>query len=517
MRTLVARVGPQHIQMSSGYRTFESTINSVEAGVFHVGKGVELIGKHYDSGGLIGLDGFFSPYYIGVNHDTHQSLPSWGNGSGFAISAYSLNPFNPNHMFQNETGVNKFNSSGFFESGHNISFLNTFSGVGNYTSADLNAYKEIAYDNRPDYSKIKSVALRSPVIIAGWGYDIHNNMVPAMESGALREPSLWRVGPLDVRWDEERGVWGGPQPFYLIKFTNVYNPSCFSYEVDRSVNRGQYNRLAPSGYLDIDPSGTIYDPEYLAYEENPNNTGCYEYLDFSDIKSPMYEAFIVRRTYDDTSSSNDYNLWYDDLNDCGHVTNPCPPSDTRGSHGSSSKHKKILVENPLRQSFDVGDLAISINTGKKKRVSGSSFVGGSGVGASAQFTVDENGQLSFQILSSGQNYTSGAFAIYKYPYVGLSVTTTSGNVTGGVINGPTSNYIPNSIYPVSIYPKNASSQYEELPIHWVLQAEFKSQQFVTHVEADNGILQTCTIKGQLQGFKTCEHCGENNALVNNFI
>jgi hypothetical protein len=77
--------------------------------------------------------------------------------------------------------------------------------------------------------------------------------------------------------------------------------------------------------------------------------------------------------------------------------------------------------------------------------------------------------------------------------------------------------VPTGVFPVSIYPKNASAEYEMLPIHWVLQAEFKSKQFVTHVECDNGILQTCTIKGQLQGFSSCEHCGENTSLINNFI
>ena len=56
---------------------------------------------------------------------------------------------------------------------------------------------------------------------------------------------------------------------------------------------------------------------------------------------------------------------------------------------------------------------------------------------------------------------------------------------------------------------------ESLPIHWVMQAEFKSQQVVTHVECDNGILQSCTMKLQTQGYKTCEWCGEDTALINN--
>jgi hypothetical protein len=93
----------------------------------------------------------------------------------------------------------------------------------------------------------------------------------------------------------------------------------------------------------------------------------------------------------------------------------------------------------------------------------------------------------------------------------------NGTITGGTISGTTTGYATSGIFPVTIYPKNASASYEMLPIHWVLQAEFKAQQFVTHVECDNGILQTCTVKGQLQGFKSCEACGEDSSLINSFI
>jgi hypothetical protein len=47
-----------------------------------------------------------------------------------------------------------------------------------------------------------------------------------------------------------------------------------------------------------------------------------------------------------------------------------------------------------------------------------------------------------------------------------------------------------------------------------MQSEFKSQQVVTHAECSAGVLQTCTMKIQTQGFKTCEHCGEDTAFIN---
>ena len=186
-------------------------------------------------------------------------------------------------------------------------------------------------------------------------------------------------------------------------------------------------------------------------------------------------------------------------------------------HGSASSKKKVLIENPLRQSFDTGDLAFTVDTGKKKRVSGSTFGGGSGSGGTAHFLIDGGGALSFVLDTAGSGYTSGAFAVYSRPCVGLTLTTSAGAISSGSISGTTTGYATTGIFPMTIYPKNASASYEMLPIHWVLQAEFKAKQFITHVECDNGILQTCSIKGQLQGFSSCEQCGEDSSLINSFI
>jgi hypothetical protein len=511
---MMGRVTPQLIMRTSGDVVYTDTINIVEVGSAGITQAVDRVGADYENVGLISMDGLFCPYYIGQSGNTHDTLPVWSDPdpafSG-VVNSKKLNPFNPDGLLPNALA--------FYESGHNILLTNTLSSSGDTNFGDLNPYKDIAERDSIVNSGHKSVGFRGPMVLTGPGYDIDGFPVPAIGDSyhpdAFRDPSLWKSGPVDHRWDEERGVWGGPTPFYLIKFTNVYNPSCFSYEVDRATTRAQYTRNAPSG--EIDPTGTIYDPEHVAYHNNPNNSGCYEYLNFSGLGFPSYEAFIIRRTHDETSTMNDYNLWYDDVSDCGHVTNPCPSGNTRGTHGSASTRKKILVENPLRQSFSVGDLAISINTGRMKKVASSSFIGGSGTGAAGNFSTNGAGNLSFNITSSGSGYTAGAFAIYNYPNVGLSLSTSSGVVSGSSISGGTTGYPPNKTYSVAIYPRNATAGYEYLPIHWVLQAEFKSQQFVTHVECDNGILQTCTVKGQLQGFLSCEHCGENSALVNNFI
>lgn len=69
-------------------------------------------------------------------------------------------------------------------------------------------------------TKERFMALRGPLMVAGYGYDVRGLPVPNREIddgvfGAEEEFSVnhrqrsdkWRVGPVDLRWDEQRGVW----------------------------------------------------------------------------------------------------------------------------------------------------------------------------------------------------------------------------------------------------------------------------------------------------------------------
>ncbi len=62
------------------------------------------------------------------------------------------------------------------------------------------------------------VALKGPLVITAWGYCTDDSYVPAanpstltggMLPGYLRKSHLWKTGPLEILWDDERGVWTG--------------------------------------------------------------------------------------------------------------------------------------------------------------------------------------------------------------------------------------------------------------------------------------------------------------------
>lgn len=483
--------------------------------------------------GAISMDGMYVPYT--TYYEYSGLLPKMERPTSTEIGVYELHPFNPNNMFGTgiivetvDTGT--FNSSVWESGGHNISIAMTASNYSTIESLDSGLHPTSNHFDSDYYARkkveiqnVRSIAHRTPSVWSGWGYNIDGNPVPAntgdpslLHPEALWNTALWKTGPLDIRWDQSRGVWsaGSTTKIYLSKVTNTYNPINFSYEVDRSYNRAQYARIAPQNQMDFSSSGTIHDPEYLAYSGNPSNTGTYESLNYTDIDFPHYEAFIIRATTDAAGPSY-YNIWTEDCSDCGHLSNPCP-SGTGTAHGDSSVDKKILIENPLKQNLDTGDLCFTVKTGRSKNINTGSFIGGSGTGAAAHITTNTSGVPSLVIDSSGSGYLYGGFGLMSAGVcIGVDLTFSGGQLSGGTIT-PNTGLPRSASYEVSVYPTNATAQTESLDVHWIMQAEFKSQQVITHVECDGGLMQTCSVKIQTQGFKTCEWCGEDTTLINSF-
>ena len=66
-------------------------------------------------------------------------------------------------------------------------------------------------NDRERTKALRPLALKSPLILCGWGFDVDGQPVPG-EGGKfvndwLSRSDKWKVGPLDCRWNEERKVW----------------------------------------------------------------------------------------------------------------------------------------------------------------------------------------------------------------------------------------------------------------------------------------------------------------------
>lgn len=523
-------------QVTYGFSRFDTAI--VDAEYFE--KYTQLISasgnrEMLNRVGAVSLDGLYVPYSTSPYHSgslPHFETPT-DTGDG-VINVYSLNPFNPSNIFgtgeinSGTVDTGSYNDSVWASGGHNI----TAALVANYYATDSTMEDKVHpvanffdadyyYRKKTELLDIRSVAHRTPLILSGPGYDTSGNPVPTGESGVMHpqaysDPSLWKTGPLDVRWDQSRAVWsaGTSTKVFLSKVTNTYNPSNFSYEVERSNSRDQFSRVGPTIRRDFNAADPIYDPEQIAYDADENNVGAYERLDYTGLEFPHYEAFILRQTMDDVVPSY-YNIWSEDCSDCGHTSNPCP-SGTSARNGDASAGKKILIENPLKQSLEAGDLCFTIKTGRTKNVNTGLFIGGSGVGASGNITTNSSGVATFNVSSPGSGYIYGGFALVSSGIcVGVTPAFTGGSLSSGTVV-PASGLPRSMTYQVSIYPLNSTVETESLDVHWIMQAEFKTTQVATYVGCDGGVLQTCSRKIQTQGMVSCEYCGTSTALINSF-
>ena len=111
----------------------------------------------------------------------------------------------------------------FFADGDRVKdpkFLSDFNSVVNNgrKSKDLNFKK-----GKEVPTSVRPAVMRGPMLLSGWGYDVNGIPVPIERQGGLEEipdsrnfdwyttldRRLWKTGPVDLRWDDERKVWTG--------------------------------------------------------------------------------------------------------------------------------------------------------------------------------------------------------------------------------------------------------------------------------------------------------------------
>ena len=88
------------------------------------------------------------------------------------------------------------------------------------------------------YSEYRFLALRGPLMVQGWGYDVNGNPIPNEKDASahigsfktdytdltnqfaenwLESADTWPVAPVDLRFDRKRGVWTIPSAFRLYQ------------------------------------------------------------------------------------------------------------------------------------------------------------------------------------------------------------------------------------------------------------------------------------------------------------
>lgn len=111
-----------------------------------------------------------------------------------------------------------------------------------FTSTELSALDKTASQSsdefiRQQFKNFRFPSLRGPLVLQGWGYDTTGKPIPNSADGWghaihgefrkenltdkfmknwLQNPKTWPVGPVDLRFDRERGVWTCPSPNKIV-------------------------------------------------------------------------------------------------------------------------------------------------------------------------------------------------------------------------------------------------------------------------------------------------------------
>jgi len=208
----------------------------------------------YENKAMMDMNGMFRPFC--TQESSYTDFPCFKQVTptdSKKITDVSLNPFKSSEEYYGDSD------------GHDIEIVSR--------AEDIEELEDFNIKRAGEYSSdiVRAVGLRGPVVIVGWGFDTKGKPVPNENPSNptenfyddyLRRPDKWKAGPLDVRWDEERGVWkasgGSSVKRAVLKNILHYRDSAYASGIYYDSNLGK----------DI-----IDDPNILLYDFLLKNNG----------------------------------------------------------------------------------------------------------------------------------------------------------------------------------------------------------------------------------------------------
>jgi len=176
---------------------------------------------------------------------------------GYPINNQFLNPLiNPAEIDNNDLMTHHVGKASGSRFGHMISNISR----GLVRQDYINFVKNLESDNSPYSVYCRGIGLQGPVVITQWGYNTNNQPIPRSaadinffsENFAARK-DLHATGPLDIRFDEDRGVWTIPTPrmYYvvLLEDMKIVDVSAKNEQEEKDFWDG-YDRGKPRGEED---------------------------------------------------------------------------------------------------------------------------------------------------------------------------------------------------------------------------------------------------------------------------
>ncbi len=190
-------------------------------------------GRNYIDYGGVSWDGILTPFAAVGSGITGSKLPYYSvpHPSTSGASATTLNPY---------------------KEGHTVEYV--------VRDRQLPEDLKIADDPNATYTSQRPLALRAPVVLAGWGYDTNDRPVPAgsgtnqFADDYLTNRRSWKVGPLDARWDDTRGIWTTGGASQSTTFYSGLTLDDFSYLASNNLTA---SGATNSGRVSLTDVGTV--------------------------------------------------------------------------------------------------------------------------------------------------------------------------------------------------------------------------------------------------------------------
>ena len=162
---------------------------------------------------------------------------------------------------------------------------------------------DLSVNKNTNINEVRTVGLRGPILVSGWGYDIGGKPVPAKKkegddsfkfSNKLGfDRAEWKTGPVDLLWDDERQVWAGGLPMLMGVATSDIEapddptkPTTFTMEILRK--RGETSTTETNG----NGNGSSDDSSNGNGNGNGNGTGASDESPFQTLPGKPEEVTL---------------------------------------------------------------------------------------------------------------------------------------------------------------------------------------------------------------------------------
>ena len=307
--------------------------------------------------GSISIDGLFSPVSIDGRHDrlsrfseytAKTTTSSVTNTTPIHRSRPVMPPITTNKLNIYQQYINPITSfallsqwddrKGSSKEGFNILFLTYGDRIQEIFGTD---------EKRQAQTDFGFLSLRGPLVLQSWGYDTEGKPIPnAVDSPSdteagkfkrhgtknkfmsnwLSNPKTWPVGPIDLRWDRDRGVWVSPPSERIL--------------VAQLIDELSPYKSAKAILLNPSADSKLYYDDYPIYGDNGENLGTslksvqitiYDYLGRSICKGSRVYAYYEDKRYivleSNLGSSSDKSC-------CSESSQPSESSESSESSGS---------------------------------------------------------------------------------------------------------------------------------------------------------------------------------------